>query len=437
MDKRQKQSLILLISGIAAAGVFLYVLFSEPAETPQNENSEDNERSFGELDPDLDRAAAAAEALIGTPFESDGTDPESGLNSSGLIQYVFEEETGIRMPRLAAHQQDLGEAVPLEEAQRGDLVFFEADTLMAGMYTGGEQAVVVSTSDGAVEVDVTEGFWGDHFTEARRLSEHEKEALHPSSYTDHEHPAVRESMQYLDTPYEFGGSTLEAFDCSFFVQEVYREAGDVYLPRVTIDQVQTGQEIQPDETRPGDVLYFSDVDVEDRLREEGEVTHAGIYLGDGFMIHASRTENKTQISRLNDYWEDAYTETRRFDDMAVESDLLRTAADYLNVPFETGGSSPEDGFNTSGFVRHVFDEARDLSLPDRAASMWETGSEVSRDALEPEDVIFFEGSSSLLPGIYIGNDLFFIASESSGVTIRHLEYSDFFADRFEGARRMQ
>lgn len=439
--------MILMVLGVIMA---VFILFNPPgSDDDRNNHSSTNQEGQPEpysqgilaidLDFTIEEFISTARDLEGTSYKSGGSDPEEGFNSSGFVQYVFEQSTGIRMPRIAGHQFELGEEVPKDHLQTGDVVFFEANTIMSGIYLGDDEFMTSTESDGISILDLeNDRFWAEHYMGAKRLTEEEIIALHPSTYKDHDHPAVREAMNYLGTPYEFGGNSLAAFDCSFFIQEVFRESMDVYLPRVTIDQFNVGNDMSRESLEPGDVLYFSDVDIRISDREEGEVTHAGIYVGNNYMIHASRTEDMTQISFLNEYWSDAFTGVKRFNDMSLNDDapLVKEAANYLTVPFQSGGSHPDEGFNTTGFVRYVFEKSRDMTLPEATAQdIWDSGIEVERDALQPEDIVFFEGTNSLLPGIYVGNDLFMIASESSGVTTRHLKHSDFFAEKYVGARR--
>ncbi|MGJ9384603.1 C40 family peptidase [Salipaludibacillus sp. CF4.18] len=397
-------------------------------------------KEYGDLEPDIEAILSEALSLENTPFLTDGTNPDEGFNSSGFVQYVYQESTGIRLPRIAGHQFDLGESISLDELYPGDMVFFQANTLMSGIYLGHGEFMTVSETNG-VETLSLEGsnFWADNYIGAKRLTEEEAESLHPSTYEDHEHPAVEHAMQYLDTPYVFGGNTLDGFDCSFLIQQVFRESSDVYLPRVTVDQHKLGKEIDLENIQPGDVLFFSAIDLEEENRGNGEVTHAGIYVGNDFMIHASRTEAMTQISYINEYWSDAFTSVQRYDELSLhdEEPVVQEAARHLTTPFKSGGSSPEEGFNTSGFVSYVYQESLGIQLPNTANDQWNSGTEIERDELQPGDVLFFDGSGSYLSAIYIGHDQFMIASESSGVTTRHLEHSEFFSDIYAGARRYE
>lgn len=450
--EQKKYSLFFIIIALIAGIGIIYLFISDTPSTEDGLNTQSNSEeeidpgrepySQGILDTELDYSQEdfmeEARSLDDAPYESSGRDPEEGFNSAGLVQYIYEEATGIRMPLLAPHQHDLGEEVGQGYLQTGDVLFFEGEIMLSGIYLENGEFITASESEGVSIFNLEEeNFWSENYVGAQRLEQHEIESLHPGSYSDHEHAAVRESMNYLGTPYEFGGNSLEAFDCSYFIQEVYREYEDVYLPRVTLDQVEMGEEIPIEEMEPGDAIFFSDVDAAEDVREDGEVTHVGIYLGNDFMIHASRTEDMTQISLLNDYWTDHFTTVKRYNDMTVEESTpaLEEAGNYLNVPFSSDGNSPDEGFSTTGFVQYVFQQSHDVNFPDDGEQLWEEGTEVAREDLQPEDIVFFEGNYDLLPGIYADNGLFFIASQSNGVTIRHLDNSEYFSPLYKGARR--
>ncbi|GHD27906.1 C40 family peptidase [Nocardiopsis kunsanensis] len=78
------------------------------------------------------------------------------------------------------------------------------------------------------------------------------------------------------TPYAWGGTGPDSFDCSGLVQWAFGEAG-IDLPRVTHDQVARGSKVSYENAQRGDILYWSD---------GGYAYHVAIYLGDGRMIDA-------------------------------------------------------------------------------------------------------------------------------------------------------
>lgn len=101
------------------------------------------------------------------------------------------------------------------------------------------------------------------------------------------HPRVVElAREYVGkTPYVWGGTTPDGFDCSGLVQYCYREIG-IELPRTSRTQYRVGAYIPPDRLdllRPGDLVFFG------RDGDPNRVHHVAIFSGDGMMVHAPQT----------------------------------------------------------------------------------------------------------------------------------------------------
>ncbi|MEV7143500.1 C40 family peptidase [Streptomyces tauricus] len=80
----------------------------------------------------------------------------------------------------------------------------------------------------------------------------------------------------IGKPYVWGASGPGSYDCSGLTQAAWKAAG-VTLPRTTWDQVETGTTVSVDNAQPGDLVFFYD-----------DISHVGIYIGDGMMIHAPK-----------------------------------------------------------------------------------------------------------------------------------------------------
>ena len=113
---------------------------------------------------------------------------------------------------------------------------------------------------------------------------------------------IATAMKYMGVPYVYGGSSPSGFDCSGFVQYVYRMAG-IDLPRTADIQFNVGTPVSKSELQPGDLVFFAGDYV--------NISHVGIYLRDGDFIHASTTYGIAIDSLHRDYRRDHYMGARR------------------------------------------------------------------------------------------------------------------------------
>ncbi|CAG0949503.1 murein DD-endopeptidase / murein LD-carboxypeptidase [Methylophilaceae bacterium] len=119
-------------------------------------------------------------------------------------------------------------------------------------------------------------------------------------------------------------------------------------------------------------------------------------------------------------------------------DVLLNALSLTGIQYRYGGSSPETGFDCSGFVRYVFQQAANMSLPHNARAISQVGEVVSREHLQPGDLVFFNTMRSAFShvGIYLGNNRF-IHAPSSGGGVHVVNMNErYWAQRFDGARRI-
>jgi peptidoglycan DL-endopeptidase CwlO len=108
------------------------------------------------------------------------------------------------------------------------------------------------------------------------------------------------------------------------------------------------------------------------------------------------------------------------------------AMQYLGVPYVWGGEST-GGFDCSGLVAFVYAQLG-VSLPHHAASMYNYGVPVSRDQLEPGDLVFFDGLGHV--GIYIGGGQFIHAPHTGDVVKISSLYDPWYSATWVGARRI-
>jgi cell wall-associated NlpC family hydrolase len=121
------------------------------------------------------------------------------------------------------------------------------------------------------------------------------------------------------------------------------------------------------------------------------------------------------------------------------SNLVLSAMNFLGVPYRRGGNSVSNGFDCSGFTRHIFEMSVGLVLPRRADEQAKMSSLISikKEDLKPGDLVFFNTMRATFShvGIYVGEGKF-IHSPRAGGAVRVEDMREaYWAKRFTGARR--
>lgn len=131
---------------------------------------------------------------------------------------------------------------------------------------------------------------------AERIAQ-EQEAAEKAGKTYHiseidKQKLLEDAKYFKGGKYVWGGTSPEGFDCSGYVQYLYRKH-NINLPRTAWEQSKKGQVIERDNLQKGDLLFF----LTDKKRGI-PVTHVGIYIGDGNFIHAASKKDGIIISPL-------------------------------------------------------------------------------------------------------------------------------------------
>ena len=117
--------------------------------------------------------------------------------------------------------------------------------------------------------------------------------------------AVDYAKQFLGTPYSYGATGPDAFDCSGFTSYVMKHLG-ADIPRTAREQAKAGTAVEKNDLKPGDLVFFQGPG-------KSDISHTGIYVGDGKFIHAPKTGDVVKISSLDEsYYQQAYRSARRF-----------------------------------------------------------------------------------------------------------------------------
>lgn len=111
----------------------------------------------------------------------------------------------------------------------------------------------------------------------------------------------------VGTPYRWGGNTPDSgFDCSGLIKYVYRDAAGISLPRSTREMiVMHAPTVDAKSLQSGDLVFFA-------TNGGSQVSHAGIYVGEGRFVHAPSSGGTVRLDYLsNSYWAKAYLQAKR------------------------------------------------------------------------------------------------------------------------------
>ncbi|MBP1155672.1 MULTISPECIES: C40 family peptidase [unclassified Paenibacillus] len=112
---------------------------------------------------------------------------------------------------------------------------------------------------------------------------------------------VSTSKKYMNTPYKFGAKMgqTRTFDCSSFVKTVYAKNG-ITVPRTSKAQSKAGKFVPKSQLKPGDLVFFYK-----------PISHVGIYIGNGNIIHTYGKPGVTIDNINKGWWKKNYTTARR------------------------------------------------------------------------------------------------------------------------------
>lgn len=116
-----------------------------------------------------------AMGLLGIDYRYGGSNPKSGLDCSGFIQYVFREAAGINLPRTSAAMSETGTAIDKQDLKPGDLVFFNSRKSKrvshVGMYVGDDKFIHAPQTGKDIEIqDLSKQYYVKHYVGARRIA---------------------------------------------------------------------------------------------------------------------------------------------------------------------------------------------------------------------------------------------------------------------------
>ncbi|MFD9884873.1 NlpC/P60 family protein [Streptomyces alboflavus] len=107
-----------------------------------------------------------------------------------------------------------------------------------------------------------------------------------SGYAAKAQKVIAFAEKQMGKPYVWGATGPGSYDCSGLTQAAWKTAG-ISLPRTTWDQVKVGTTVPTSQAKPGDLVFFYD-----------DISHVGIYIGDGKMIHAPKPGANVRVESI-------------------------------------------------------------------------------------------------------------------------------------------
>lgn len=112
-------------------------------------------------------------SLMGIAYKWGGNTPDTGMDCSGFVRYVFKKSLGINLPRTAAEMAKVGKRVNINELQPGDLIFFKtmggSRISHIGMYLGNNKFIQSPRTGENIQITDLSGYWVKHYVGAKRV----------------------------------------------------------------------------------------------------------------------------------------------------------------------------------------------------------------------------------------------------------------------------
>lgn len=120
------------------------------------------------------------------------------------------------------------------------------------------------------------------------------------------------------------------------------------------------------------------------------------------------------------------------------SEMTSRSVLLLGTPYKLGGTHPSEGFDCSGLIAHVVQDAFRVKFPRTVEEQAEIGQEIPRQSLSPGDLVFFntQGRKNSHVGLYLGDSRFIHAPNQRGVVRIESMRQGYWSERFDQARRM-
>lgn len=449
-----------------------------------------------EVEQKADNIISTAKGLIGkATYERYVYNPPHQFGCSGFIYYAFKQNGIDLATRDTNVQAQLGEYVPKDQLQKGDIVFFDSNpndndpVTHNGIYIGDNKIIHMADEENDILISDLDGkeYYQKNYKTARRVL--------PSFMYDQATSSTAEKVVEIaegligkasyGTPYNEETLTFNGAGLTYYS---FKQVGIDLKSKTASEQSKLGEPVKRQDLQKGDLVFLSN------NSSNGKIVHVGVYAGNNQIVHAAGSQSGIKKSViLNGYYDEHYVTARRVIDVQAansEDNTETTETEAPSAPQEkpepgtdVQPSAPEEkpentedkpapapapnkgtevsslaedlldkaqygysydestlSFNSSGLAYYVFKQ-NGIDLQDKTAAGQATkGQAVSKSQLEKGDLVFFSNSSSngkiVNTAIYVGNnEVIMSAGKSVGVVKRNLDRS-WYQENYVTARRV-
>ena len=172
-----------------------------------------------------------------------------------------------------------------------------------------EKVTVLSTSNGWAKINYKGqvGYVSSSYLQSTVPSGSTSNSGSNNSVSASASSVIAYAKTLLGKPYVWGAQGPNSFDCSGFTYYVFKNKAGIILPRTSSAQSKYGTYVSRNNLRAGDLVFF-----DTNGANNGQVSHVGLYIGNGQMIHASYSQKKIVIDNFNSsYFKRTFVNGRR------------------------------------------------------------------------------------------------------------------------------
>ncbi|MCC2625322.1 MAG: peptidoglycan endopeptidase [Burkholderiales bacterium] len=166
----KKFGLIILLALLALSGQLAYAVTADDSEDMDDDPA--TVTVPAKSSDAIGNMLLQSISLIGIPYRWGGNTPETGMDCSGFIRYLYKTSLGITLPRTAAEMSKVGKRISVDDIEPGDLLFFNtrrgANTHV-GMYLGNNRMIVAPRTGQDIQISVLDSYWHKHLNGAKRI----------------------------------------------------------------------------------------------------------------------------------------------------------------------------------------------------------------------------------------------------------------------------